>query len=140
LQARDRLLQRAVERFPAAIVGLLSSSEDFRPRNAVGFAAQTDCIGAPKACKAPTTDCICRQKVFICRPKAFIRQKQSVWAAKPLSFCIRKPSEPLRKLSKRACSRARGLLRLAVSRLQRPVQRAQCCPAKHPDGYIEALF
>jgi len=27
-----------------------------------------------------------------------------------------------------------------ISGPQTPVDRAQCCPAKHPDGYIEALF
>jgi len=140
LPARHRMLKRAVVSVPAAIVGLLSSSEDLQLRNAVGFAAESACIFVLKACKDPLSDCICRRKVFICRPKVFKRQMQSDSAANPTAFGGRKPSEPLRRLSKRACSHARGLLRRAVSRVQCPVQRAQCCPAKHPDGYIEALF
>jgi len=147
LQARHEALQRAGAGVPAAIVGLLSSSENLQRPNAVGFAPQTDSICALKACKAPLSDCICRQKVFICRQKVFKRQKQSGWAAKPTAFGVRKPSEPLRrfsergrKLSERASSRARTLLRRSMPRVQCPVQRAQCCPAKHPDGYIEALF
>jgi hypothetical protein len=27
-----------------------------------------------------------------------------------------------------------------ITGIQTPVDRAQACPSKHPDGYIEALF
>jgi len=61
-------------------------------------------------------------------------------ARKPTTSCLRIPSAPNRRWSERSRQRTRMLLRCVEARVQCPVQRAQCCPAKHPDGYIEALF
>ncbi len=37
-------------------------------------------------------------------------------------------------------SRAKLQKNLAISGIQTPVDRAQACPSKHPDGYREVPF
>lgn len=161
LHARHPALQRAAAGVPALIAGRLSSSDNHRSPNVVCFGAPYDDIRAPTISKAPLYDDFCRLMIvgrrmssaFAPRTTAFgFRQstKQLCWLSEPgrwlseprrwLSQRGRWLSEPVRRLSKFARHRTRMLLRCVEARVQCPVQRAQCCPAKHPDGYVEALF
>jgi hypothetical protein len=131
-QPRHRALQSAAARVPASIVGRLSSSDDHRPANVAGSGAPSDDIRGPTTCGTRKSDDI--------RPPTIVgRRKPSNEAPNPATFVVRKPSELRRRLSERECRRARLLLRRARP-VQCQVQRAQCCPAKHPDGYREVPF
>jgi hypothetical protein len=156
-QARHRVLRRAAARLPASIADLLSSSDNQQTPNVDCFGAPYDDIRAPTTNKAPLYDDIRRPMIVGRRMSSALALRTTAFGVRQSSKRLRWLSEPGRnrsrhpafreirtsmcsRLSESARHRTRMLLRCVEARVQCPVQRAQCCPAKHPDGYIEALF